>query len=94
MKERAKPPSLRLSIKSQTGKSKRKLAFIPFWQIGRETEFDSPYKCQKDVAAQLLLPYCANAALPYPMYNHGHPLKSLCAFLDSLAACQKGFLTR
>ena len=91
MKERAKPPSLRLSIKSQTGKSRRKLAFIPFWQIGRETEFDSPYKCQKDVAAQLLLPYCANAALPYPMYADGRRLLVFVPFLTAWQRVKKVF---
>ena len=57
----------RLSIKSQTGKSKRKWAFIPFWRIGRKTRCSSSNKSPEIVAAQR---FCLTAQTP--------PYRTLC----------------
>lgn len=74
------------SNRPRTGKSERKWPALP---LGGLTEKPAAVRLQKSQKCCFTagLPECANAA----PHSHGRPLKSLCVFPDSLAACQKSF---
>ena len=83
---------LRLSIKSQTGKSKRKRAFFLFGGLEGKPGVVLPIKARKCCYATLL-PYCANAALPYPMYADVRRLLVFVPFLTVWQRVKKFFDT-
>ena len=73
-----------LSIKSQTGKSKRTLSGLPLPGMGQERECTASPK-PKIFCSAKLLPSCANATLPYFMYADG---RRLLVFVPFLTVCQ------
>ena len=70
----------------------KKTGFFPLWRIGKKTRCGSPNKSEKCFCATLL-PYCANAALPYPMYAYVRRLLVFVPFLTVWHRVKKFFDT-